>query len=58
MTTKKTHLHYIIWGYDRVEPTTGNYVDNTVIDIIADSEAAALTKAKKSPTPNNSPHWT
>ena len=46
MVNRLTHLHYIVWGYDRIEATTGNYVDNTIIDVIAGSETAALARAK------------
>lgn len=46
MASNNTHLHYIVWAYERVEPGTGNYLDNTVVDVIVESEAKALTKAK------------
>jgi hypothetical protein len=42
-----THYHYIIWGYERVESGTGNYIDNVIIDIISDSEELALDRAKQ-----------
>ena len=41
-----THCHYIVWAYERIEPGTGNYVDNTIIDVLADGEPEAISKAK------------
>ena len=42
----KTHLHFICWGYTRVEEGTGNYIENTIVDIISTGEKAALARAK------------
>ena len=41
-----THIHYIVCAYERVEPGTGNYVDNTAVDVLADNEDEAIEKAK------------
>ena len=39
------HLHYIVWAYDRVEPQTGNFINNVTLDLLAKSEAEALKRA-------------
>ena len=42
----ETHLHYIVWGYERIEPGTGNHLDNVILDIFALSAVEALARAK------------
>lgn len=40
------HLHFIVWAYDRIEPDTGNYINNVVLDLISDSSEKAVARAR------------
>lgn len=42
-----SHIHWLIWAYERIEPGTGNYIENTQIDIVTTSLELALDKAKR-----------
>lgn len=42
-----THLHYIIWGFERNDLVTGQVYDMATIDVIAPDEKAALEKAQR-----------
>jgi hypothetical protein len=48
-----THYHYIIWGYERVEPGTGNFIENAIIDVLALNEGEAIKRAKSLVTKAN-----
>jgi hypothetical protein len=41
-----THLHFIIWAYERIESDTGNYIGNSVLDLIAESAESAVRRAE------------
>lgn len=41
-----THYHVIVWCYDRIEPGSGNYINNVVVDLIAESTLEALKRAE------------
>jgi len=43
----KTHFHFIVWACERVDISTGNFIDNASIDLIASDSDEALTRAKK-----------
>ena len=43
--TTTTHLHWLVWAYERIEPGTGNYLDNTQLDLIAPTADEALARA-------------
>jgi len=40
-----THLHCIVWAYERVEAGTGNYVDNTTLDLLCELPSEAMHRA-------------
>jgi hypothetical protein len=42
-----THLHFIVWAWEKVEPGTGNFINNTTLDLIAESSEDALLRAAK-----------
>lgn len=44
--SSSTHLHWIIYSYDRVEEGTGNLIGNTVVDLLAESRQGAMKRAK------------
>lgn len=41
-----THLHFIIWAAERIEQGTGNFMENTIIDLVAASTEEALARAR------------
>lgn len=42
----KTHLHFVCWAFERIEPGSGNYLDNVIVEVFAESSAEALRKAE------------
>lgn len=46
MESNNKHLHFIVWAYEKIEPGTGNYLENTVIDLIDTSTNNAIKRAK------------
>ena len=43
---RSTHKHFIVWAAQRIEPGTGNYVENVTIDLIVESAEEALAEAR------------
>jgi len=41
-----THFHFIVWAWERIEPGTGNYINNTTIDLICRTSTEALGRAR------------
>lgn len=39
------HLHFIVWAYDRIEPDSGNYINNVILDLIVESHSEAMLRA-------------
>ena len=42
---KTTHLHFIVWAFERIESDTGNYIGNSTLDLIAEDAPSALNRA-------------
>lgn len=42
----KTHMHFIVYVADRIEPGTGNYIDNTSLDLICATSDEAIARAR------------
>ena len=41
-----THFHWIVWAFRDYDPQSGNYIDITNIDVIAEDHEKAISKAK------------
>lgn len=41
-----THLHFIIWAAERIEQGTGNFMENTILDLMAVTTEEALARAR------------
>ncbi len=52
MDERKTHLHFVIWSCDHIDLETGNCIDATTLDLIAETTEEAIERAKKL-APNN-----
>ena len=46
LNKKDTHFHFIFWFYAKKDPV-GNFYDNVVIDVIADTFPEAVLKANE-----------
>jgi len=47
MPKTTTHLHCIVHAYDRIEADTGNYINDTVVDVLAEDAKAALIRVEE-----------
>jgi len=40
-----SHTHYLVWAYEEYERSTGNYLNNVVCDLLAETEEDAIKLA-------------